>query len=175
MNKIDPSILKKYKKEARKWMANEEDKDLDTIEVPLPEAPEWETIEGYGLPAEDQFFERDKLPHKIVELQNEQDKDGNYLTQDEIWDRMNSDFAYYEEEFKWIKKQWGRILYGYWFFCNGQPTYITGWNYFYLTFWQLLFKPKPIPHLPYLLIGTSLFLCLASFGIFPNRIYIILV
>jgi hypothetical protein len=137
MNKVDPSILKKYKREMRKWMANEEDKDLDTIEVPLPEAPEWDTIEGYGLPAEDQFFERNKLPHKIVELQNEQDKDGNYLTQDEIWDRMNSDFAYYEEEFKWIKKQWGRILYGYWFFCNGQPTYITGWNYFYLTFWQL--------------------------------------
>lgn len=134
---IDPKILKQYRKEDRVWLANGEDRDLDTIEVPLPEAPPWETIDGYGLEKSQQVFQYQQMPPKLIALQDEQDKDGNYLTQDEIWDRINAEVDYYAEEVEWIKKQWYRRLNGYWCFIFGQPTYITGWHYFYLNFWEL--------------------------------------
>ncbi len=134
---ISPQILSKYRKEERVFLANEQDKDLDTIEVPLPEAPEWETIDGYGLEASEQVFQYQKTPLKLVALQDEQDSNGLYLTQDELWERINAHLQNYKEEIAWIKLQWERRLKGYWFFCNGQPTFITGWNYFYLNFWEL--------------------------------------
>lgn len=134
---IDPKILKGYRKEDRVFLANEEDRDLDTIEVPLPEAPPWETIDGYGLPAREQVFQYQQMPPKLIALQEEQDKDGSYLTQDEIWNRIDAEIDYYVEEVEWIKTQWYRRLNGYWCFINGQPNYITGWHYFYLNFWEL--------------------------------------
>lgn len=34
-------------------------------------------------------------------------------------------------------KEWDRRLNGFWFYNNGNPTYITGLHYFYLTHWKI--------------------------------------
>lgn len=134
---IPDEIFNQYVEEDRIFYANEDDRDLDTIEVPLPKAPEWDTIDGFGLKKEDQVFKYQVMPPRLISLQEEQDAVGDFLTQDEIWDRINAEIEYYSEEIEWIKTQWLRRLNGYWCFIFGQPVYITGWHYFYLNFWEL--------------------------------------
>lgn len=47
----------------------------------------------------------------------------------------NWDFLSTDEKIVIIKKDLHRREYGVWFFNNGEPTYITGDHYFYLTHW----------------------------------------
>lgn len=134
---VDPYILAHYK-DAQTEIIYNDDPDLDIIKVQLPSPPEdWTKIEGFGLMPKDQFFKRQEYPRKLRELEDLQDDDGNFLNQDEIWERINEDFDYYKDEVDWVNLQWHRRLYGYWFFNNGQPTYIDGWHYFYLNFWEI--------------------------------------
>jgi hypothetical protein len=134
---IPDSIFNQYVPEDRVFLANEEDRDLDTIEVPLPEAPPWDTIDNFGLPKDQQMFPYQQMPANLIALQEEQDSQGNFLTQDEIWDKINAERQYYDDDIKWIALQWKRRLEGYWVFIFGKPTFITGWHYMYLNFWEL--------------------------------------
>lgn len=135
--KVDPSIIRLYKPEDDFIVYHEDDPDLDVIKVPLPKTPPWEEIDGYGLPAHEQKFQRCPLPAKIVDLQKQQNEDNAFLTQDEMWDIIGSDPDYYKNEIAYIATQWRRRIEGYWFFNNGKATYIDGWNYVYLNFWEL--------------------------------------
>lgn len=134
--KIDPKILAQYKKGAKEIIFNEDDRDLATIVVPLPETPPFEQVDGYGLPPEEQYFRHQELPQKIYDLQE------LGMTVDEIWEEINSSVDYYKTEIEWMRVQWERRLYGYWFFNNGVATYIVGWNYFFMNFWKL---PEGLP------------------------------
>ena len=134
---IKDSILEQYRNEDEYIDYNKDDVDLDTIRVPLPPTPSWDSIDGFGLPAKEQKFKRQILPYKLAALQEEQDEDGEFLTQDEIWAKIELDVEYYQEEIEWIATQWVRVLNGYWFFNNGKATYLDGWNYFYLNFYHL--------------------------------------
>jgi hypothetical protein len=135
---VKADILEQYSDGQEFIEYNKEDKDLDTITVPLPKTPSWNKIDGFGLPAKEQMFEVQVLPSKIRELQEEQDpKTGEFLTQDEIWTRLENEPEFYKKELDWIKLQLKRILGGYWFFNNGVATYIDGWHYRYLNFFEL--------------------------------------
>jgi hypothetical protein len=134
---IKKSILEGYSDEVPFIDFNEDDPDLDTIRVHLPKTPNWNEIDGFGKPVKEQKFTRQQVPSKLQALQEIQDDDGEFLTQDEIWAKIDEDVEYYAEEIKWIKLQWKRVLSGYWFFNNGKATYIDGWNYFYLNFYNL--------------------------------------
>jgi hypothetical protein len=121
-----------YLKEYREIVFHENDPDLPIIKVPLPEAPRDKTqIEGYGLDYKDQRFQRDKMPSKLVELT----RSCEYI--DEIHETLQEQQFHYKEEIKWIKRAWDRRLNGYWTYINGRPTYIDGWHYLYLNFWEL--------------------------------------
>ena len=134
---IKPKVLEGYKKSERFILFNEEDPDLDTITVQMPEEPDWNLIAGFGKKAEDQRFERTQIPVKLFELQNAQDEDGFFLTQDEIWAKIEEQPEYYKNEIQFIKQEWLRRVYGHWFFNNGVPTYIDGWHYMYLNYYEL--------------------------------------
>ncbi len=87
-----------------------------------PDTPEAETlVDGYGLPREQQIWQRKELPSFFDKV--EIDKDGNvFLTpQQEAYARREVD----------------RCKHGFWFFNNGVLTYITGKHYFYLQWWKL--------------------------------------
>ena len=88
--------------------------DIEGFGIPYvtPPVPPYNEIEGYGLPQHEQKWRRPILPSDDEILQ--------YSQEDKI--------ALIEREFK-------RRVFGYWFFNNGIPTYLTGSNYFFLTYW----------------------------------------
>jgi len=77
-----------------------------------PPIPPLEEIEGYSLPKANQKWVRPILPS---------DEKIKNLTEKEKEDIIYREFT--------------RRLFGFWFMNNGEPTYITGDYYFYLTYW----------------------------------------
>lgn len=90
--------------------------------VHTPDVPALETlIDGYGLPREEQIWQRKPLPSFFDSV--EVDKEGNvFLTQNQE--------AYARREIDRCKN-------GYWFYSNGVPVYITGKHYFFIQWWLL--------------------------------------
>jgi hypothetical protein len=119
-------------------MVNDRSRRTYPIKIDIPKCPDITTIDGYGLNPENQVFQYEKYPAKLKKLE----ADCNGVI-DEIFKKLEKNQKTYKSEIKWIKKQWLRRLTGYWFFCNGKPTYIDGWHYFYLNYYKLdIGKPK---------------------------------
>lgn len=129
---------------------HENDPALTPIRLSLPHPPNIELIDGYGLDPEDQVFQRHEVPQKLkrleeIALKNIKDRAENdkaytvtqYKVQKEFWFILQDKRDYYKQEIQWIKKAWWHVVNGYWFFCAGKPTFITGWHYFYLNFWKI--------------------------------------
>src|SRR6185369_4854355 len=89
--------------------------------VYLPDNIPETLIEGYGLPRKEQKWKRKELPSFFDDV--DYDKDGNAI------------LNYEQQSYASIEVE--RCKRGYWFFNNGEPTYITGKNYFYLQWWKL--------------------------------------
>ena len=115
--------------------------------TPPKKFPDVEVIAGFDLKPKDQIFERVIYPVRLKELETEirlryrNDKTGvdrkeQYIIND-FWDELNARHDEYTEEIEWIRRAWYHRLFGYWFFCNGKPTYITGVHWTYLNFWYL--------------------------------------
>jgi hypothetical protein len=133
------------------WI-NNNDKDLHPIRIPIPDPPDWKYIDGFGEKKEDQVFKIQEKPRRLDKLES---KIYNQLTHKfsktqilkeypkAMWDYLNDYQEEYVEELEWIKRQWYYRLCGYWFFCNGKPTYVTGSNWTYLNYCKL--KGKGIP------------------------------
>jgi len=126
------------------------DPDLVPIVISLPKPPPLEMIEGYNLPQDDQLFRRYQLPDKLKELQkqalenlndvqkkNYQETIQGYKIYREYWDLLKVHEKEYEEEIAWMKHMWWYRMYGYWFFNDGKPTYITGDYFDFLQFWYI--------------------------------------
>jgi hypothetical protein len=82
------------------------------INIPIPPPPAKSKIAGYHLPKKSQKWQRNPLP-----------KDWQSLSETE------------QDEF--ITREWDRRINGYWFYNNGEPTYIPGGYYFELNWWQI--------------------------------------
>lgn len=130
------------------FTVNDNDRDLDPITISLPSPPKLELIDGYGKYPVSQKFTRTEYPARLARLENkirtnlvlkfEKAKDQVFTEQKYIislWEELEKLKDDYEKEILWIKKQIYHIVYGYWFFCNGKPTYITGAHYAFLNFW----------------------------------------
>lgn len=87
------------------------------IKAELPEK-----IDGQDLPKKDQVFIRGALPSFMEKVKKT--KDGDY-------DWTDEQSSYIIEEFRRCKFD------GYWFMCNGHPTYLTPLHYFYLKYYTL--------------------------------------
>ena len=129
--KVDPGILVGYEKAEEVLWVNTGDKKLIPVPIELPEPPDPHRIDNFGLPAKEQKFTPPVVPKKLRKLQKKFD------TIDEIWDELDSHQDLYEEEIRFIKKQWYHRLKGYWFYNNGIPTYIDGWHYMYIAWWHI--------------------------------------
>lgn len=113
-------------------IVNDNDPDLTPIRIPLPEAPKDKTlIDGWDLPKDEQIFRRLKQPNQLTELIKKHDIVSS------IWAALSSEKTKYKESIDFIKRMWYHRLYGYWFMCNGIPTYIDGWHFFYLNCFPL--------------------------------------
>lgn len=128
---VDPKILKTYKPAEKYIIFNNNDPDLYPIKYKMPEPPPYHLIDGFGKPASEQVFVKEKIPEKLVTLQK------RVNNMNKLWTELDDNRSYYANELAWIYKQWWHRLYGYWFFNNGVPTFITGVNWFWLNWWKL--------------------------------------
>ena len=93
--------------------------ELGGLVIILPAQPPKKQIEGYGKAVDMQMWERRPMPEELSRIRS----------MDE-WSEMPREFrqkfsAYIEEEFR-------RRREGFWFYNNGEPTYITGRHYMML-------------------------------------------
>lgn len=142
---VDPDILKEYKPGEDFIVYNKNDNDLTPIKVYIPKTPlDITKIDGYGLPASEQMFNRFKMPERLKDLPdiiynsftNKTDRDRGVSIK-HMWDYIKDNKDSFQEELLFMKKMWHYRLYGYTFFNNGVPTQITGTHFLYLNAWHL--------------------------------------
>lgn len=105
--------------------------DIQPYNILLPEAPKPELIGNFGLPKEQQFFQREKIPRKIWELTHEVNK--GKLTRKEAFTYAQRD----AELSSFIQAQWRKREHGDWQYINGKPYYFTGTYWFFLNYYLL--------------------------------------
>jgi len=127
-----------YKREQEYAVYHEHDPILETIKIKLPSVEsfygkDWDEavqlIDGYGLHPKNQKFKHQEVPEKL--------KKREAVTQEDIYAELESNRLEYRNEIEWIQIQIKRRYQGYWFFNNGVPTYIDGWHYIYLNYWDI--------------------------------------
>jgi len=114
------------------------------LHIALPTQPPEEEIEGHGLPNHMQLWKRVSMPKELSRIKS----------MDE-WAEMPREFRqkfrpYIEEEFR-------RRREGFWFFNDGEPTYITGRHYMMLQWTRM-----DIGYPSFLLFQRDIFLHLAA-------------
>ena len=114
------------------------------LHIALPAQPPEEEIEGHGLPNHMQLWKRVSMPKELSRIKS----------MDE-WAEMPREFRqkfrpYIEEEFR-------RRREGFWFFNDGEPTYITGRHYMMLQWTRM-----DIGYPSFLLFQRDIFLHLAA-------------
>ncbi len=123
---------------------------LTPIKITLPKPPKKEFIANNNKEKENQFFRREVYPEKLTQLEKkirQEIKSGKEEVRDlkateqeiiiKIWEALEKNYDFYEKEINWIKGQWYYRLYGYFFYNNGEITYIDGWHWLYLNYWYM--------------------------------------
>lgn len=111
----------------------ENDPDQSPISIDLPEYNgRIKDIFGYNLTTTGQKFIREPQPKELLALQ----KKHNYNRNDIYRDLFNNKRKH-GELLNWIVREWDRRINGFWFYLQGQITYITGKNYFYNRYWTI--------------------------------------
>lgn len=138
---IPAEILKGYKREDDYILFHEDDRDLSTIKIYLPVAPDLRLIDGWGKPAREQKFEYDEIPPRLISIGNQIIKDREaagideeFVAIQEVWAFLTKNQGRYKKEIKWLRRALYRSIYGYWTFINGKPTFIDPDHYSYLNF-----------------------------------------
>lgn len=136
---------------ADKWfVVNAKDSVRKPIYISLPKPPPMEVIDGYGGHPDDQVFHRLPIPSKLTELEqsihrelnqrkksNYQETVTGYKIMERFWEIVEENPEDFENELIFIKKLWWYRLYGYWFFNDGKPTFITGRHFMFLNFFYM--------------------------------------
>ena len=80
--------------------------------------------DGMRLPREEQVFLQVRKPSSLKNIKT-------------IYDYHNQPDSLKEQYYDYINDQFERRDKGYWFMCNGTPTYITGTHYMYLNWTKI--------------------------------------
>jgi hypothetical protein len=105
--------------------------DIEVYSFNLPAPPKPEFISNFGLPFDQQFFQREKVPRKIWELTSA--VNNQKITREEAFVEVNRN----AELSSFIQSQWHKREFGDWVYIRGKPTYITGQYWFYLNYYLL--------------------------------------
>lgn len=99
--------------------------DLYPYEIELPSPPKEKDIINYGLPPEEQVFQRVHIPKEVRQLNN--------LPREEAFKIAEAN----PEISQFIEKMWFKFTYGEWQYINGKALYISPTYWFYLNFWKM--------------------------------------
>lgn len=126
------------------------DPELQKFKIRLPPAPDWQLIEGFGLPVYDQVFTYEQIPERLIILEenlrrkcliNRKRNESKFSFEknviDSIWGELENNSIEYKYEINWIKKQWYYRRYGRFYFINGKVTYIDPWHWYFLNYFHL--------------------------------------
>jgi len=127
---VPKTVLQEYLP-PEKYITVNDDKDSYPFDLKLPDPPEYHKIDGFGLPADQQYFRTQVVPMKLVELVK------NCNTYFDVVDKLDRNRRVYKDEIRWIQMQWHYRINGYFFYNRGVPTYIDGWHFYYLNYWNL--------------------------------------
>lgn len=129
---------------------NDADEDLQTWRIKMPEPPDWAKLVNFGKHADDQVFVYEEMPQRLLNIVEEVEakiakKRSYHYTEPQlermiyngIWDTLRKNRKEFIDEITWIRSQWYYLLHGKWMMIKGKPTYINGWNWFYLNYWPL--------------------------------------
>lgn len=133
-----------YLTEDESFLINEKLTHIEPIEIPLPKAPAYDKITGYGLKPEEQFFHYEEYPETLRRMERdlrktkkEENPKEPFLTLEDIRAHITQNSAKYAKEIKWIKSQWYYRLHGKWFFIKGKPHYISAWHWMFLNYYTM--------------------------------------
>jgi len=118
--------------------------ELGGLVIVLPAVPPKKQIQGYGKPKDMQMWERVSMPEELSRIKS----------MDE-WGEMPREFR--EKFSSYIEEEFRRRREGFWFFRNGEPTYITGRHYMMLQWTRM-----DIGYPSFLLFQRDIFLHLAA-------------
>ena len=93
--------------------------DISGLFICLPKQPRKKDIAGYDLPTHLQTWARTEMPSELARIKS----------MDE-WYEMPKEFRQRFSPF--IEEEFRRRREGYWFYNNGEPTYVTGRHYMML-------------------------------------------
>ena len=99
--------------------------DMTPVTITVPDPPNKNKVVNYKRPTSNQMWERTPLPNSFDKYRNK-DKEEQYA----MLNRTKEDMDFVLDEYKKFEK-------GYWFFNNGELTWITNWNYIYLNWWKI--------------------------------------
>jgi len=134
----------------REWeVINDGDPDLTPIYFTLPSPPkDLSLIDNYGLEPDEQYFRRLEIPKKLkilekksmdalyaIERRNRQDTIQGYKIYLKYWELFESEVENLTVEIEWLKNVWWYRKYGYWFYNDGEPTYLPPDYFDFLNFY----------------------------------------
>ena len=101
--------------------------NIQNLRIALPEATK--EIQKRSVKKEEQFWEASEYPKELTKIKSVFD-----------WEKYPTDFK--EKWYEYIDKEFEKREEGFWFYNNGNPTYITGTHYMYLQ-WTKIDVGKP--------------------------------
>lgn len=144
------TILESYKPADEYFIINDGDIDLTPIRLSIPSPPPIETIDGYGLEPDEQYFRHVEIPSGIKMIEDQAyDKcvddykanSNNAVTGDKLvrtfWEFFEQRRQELDEEVAFIKKVYWHRRHGYWVFIDGKPTYLPPDYYDFLNFYRM--------------------------------------
>lgn len=149
--KYRKSKFEKFYSDADKFVIyNDNDKHISPVVLRLPEPPQLNLIDGYGLTPLDQKFKRLEVPEKLnqlellakeelsVELASRQKNVTPYKTQKRFWNLLSRSRKFYRNEIIYIKKIHYYLEYGYWCYIKGKPYWLPPKYFHFINFWRAI-------------------------------------
>lgn len=138
--------------EVKKWeVINDGDADLNAIYFSMPSPPkDLMRIDNYGLDRDEQYFRRLEIPKKLlvlekkaleylysIEKKNSQNTVQGYRIYLKYWELFEQEADNLQDEIQWLQNVWWCRKYGYWFYNDGEPTFLPPDYFDFLNFYYI--------------------------------------
>jgi hypothetical protein len=136
----------------RQWeVINDGDPDLNAIYFSLPSPPkDLNRVDNYGLDRDEQYFRRFEVPKKLqilekkslenlyeIQRKNRQEAIQGYKIYLEYWRLFEDEAENLQDEIEWLKSVWWHRKYGYWFYNDGELTFLPPDYFDFLNFYYI--------------------------------------